>query len=85
LSSAPTIHIEGMPMAPKRSRSSAVREDGVSPTGSRRAPTERTIDRPSKEAPLETYEQPAARQSDDPGGRATREEDRPDRPAQNEP
>ena len=59
-------------MEPKarRPRSGDVREDGVSPTGARRPSverrTERPTDRSSQDAPLETYEQPPARSTDDP-------------------
>ena len=51
---------------PRRPRPGAVREDGVSPTGARRAPADRLVDRPGKDAPLETYEQPAPRETDEP-------------------
>jgi hypothetical protein len=54
---------------PRPPRPGAVREDGVSPRGARRPPADRLVDRPGKagkEAPLETYEQPAARESDEP-------------------
>ena len=50
----------------RRPRSGAVREDGVSPTGARRAPGDRLVDKPGRDAPLETYEQQAARETDDP-------------------
>ena len=50
----------------RRPRSGAVREDGVSPTGARRAPADRLVDKPGRDAPLETYEQQAARETDDP-------------------
>jgi hypothetical protein len=71
---------------PRRPRSGDVREDGVSPTGSR-APVERQVERPtersSRDAPLETYEQPAARSTDDP--RQARNEGNPRGTARDEP
>ena len=79
-------------MEPKarRPRSGDVREDGISPTGSRRAPQQRQgdeVDRPAgrsgRDAPLETYEQPAARSTDDP--RQTRNDGDPRGTAQDEP
>lgn len=68
---------------PRRPRSGAVREDGVSPTGARRAPADRLVDRPDKDASLETYEQQAPRETDDP--RKGAEEGAANRTARDEP
>jgi hypothetical protein len=68
----------------RKPRNDAVQEDGVSPSGSRPAPRDRPVSRPSKrdEAPLETYEQPAARGGgDDARSELSRQPENVERPA----
>ena len=59
------------PKSPPRTRPDAP-GDGVSPTGTRRVPGDGRAPPPSKDALLETYEQPAARETDDPASRTGR-------------
>jgi hypothetical protein len=69
---------------PRKSRNDAVQEDGVSPSGSRPAPRDRPATRPitKDEAPLETYEQPAARGGgDDARSELSRQPGNVERPA----
>ena len=73
-----------MERKPRKPRNDAVEEDGVSPTGTRPAPRERPVSRPAgkNEAPLETYEQPAARGGgDDERSELSRRPDNVERPA----